>query len=1014
MKIIQATTSKNRVNGVSIRNAVEIGMIMFITLSALQFLAIFLHFLELNALQCSYFKLSDKVAESNNLNNNFTDNLSDKKLVEQCAHENSFCYSLWHYDVNDPFNTSQYHIVEKGCLYNQRDILCDSSQCISTIKPTGALNSTRFCCCYENMCNINYSIVSNDLSDDDDTDDDDDDDSEFDFNPVDINHNGNRNARYVILAFVFVLFISAVIIFFILCYKSAMVLYPSSNILNKGKTMDSLNLLESQSRSITPAPFFRSACSINVEDLTLDEIIGKGRYGTVWKGRLGNLTVAIKTVSNENKHVLVNECRIYSLPFMAHSSLPQYYGCQERIMVDNNYIERCMVIEYAHLGSLNSYLKEHTIDWTRFCMMVKTLVQGLAHLHTEITKDGKHKPAIVHRDLSSRNVIIKADGTCMICDFQHAVCFVNNKPLTNEDRVISLVGTLRYLAPEKLDNAFNLSHCESALKQADIYSFGLLLWEMASRCSDLYQGIDVPNYKMPFEHELGLKPTFDQMKVLVSRHKARPLFPDIWKNSNPAIRLLKETIVECWDQEPEARLTALCIAERIGELPILWKRYKMETLTNCCVVSSLQQQLKEIQCNLNGNISNNNNNVKHQDVCNNNKLSTLNDSIDSKYACSNYYINKFENSLHYKYNSQHYLLHHPYHNHHFHQLNVCNIKKQDNSTIEKNMHAAANMSVKSIQPKLTLPLQPHQARNPCIERNLMLETSDEHDGLLEQGLKFQTKPLMNANVTNINGHNETRDEDLNYSETRNLIRTTLPLPISYVQNPVRSTANESNNRTKDVNKFQNCNKSVQLMSKISLLEYIKQKLNLSNVGNQQCSQNQCKTTTNLTTNNVKRLCCNQPNISDNGKENRNENNLNINAELDHLLYAQKEAQCSNNETNGLDDGHIYTDDKNLSTRENNGDNSTLALNSSSMISNEHELSLISADYTIIMDDKNGKLVDKDNNCNHYHNQMGTTTTNLLNATRNESHQLTFRVDEDKLSQQSSSESHLNESQWISS
>lgn len=45
LKIIQATTSKNRVNGVSIRNAVEIGMIMFITLSALQFLAIFLHFL---------------------------------------------------------------------------------------------------------------------------------------------------------------------------------------------------------------------------------------------------------------------------------------------------------------------------------------------------------------------------------------------------------------------------------------------------------------------------------------------------------------------------------------------------------------------------------------------------------------------------------------------------------------------------------------------------------------------------------------------------------------------------------------------------------------------------------------------------------------------------------------------------------------------------------------------------------------------------------------------------------
>jgi len=50
------------------------------------------------------------------------------------------------------------------------------------------------------------------------------------------------------------------------------------------------------------------------------------------------------------------------------------------------------------------------------------------------------------------------------------------------------VGTLRYMAPELLDGAVNLRDCEASLKQIDIYACGLVLWEIASRCADLYQG----------------------------------------------------------------------------------------------------------------------------------------------------------------------------------------------------------------------------------------------------------------------------------------------------------------------------------------------------------------------------------------------------------------------------------------------------------------------------------------------------------------------------------------------
>lgn len=44
------------------------------------------------------------------------------------------------------------------------------------------------------------------------------------------------------------------------------------------------------------------------------------------------------------------------------------------------------------------------------------------------------------------------------------------------------------MAPEVLEGAVNLRDCESSLKQIDVYALGLLLWELATRCTDLFQG----------------------------------------------------------------------------------------------------------------------------------------------------------------------------------------------------------------------------------------------------------------------------------------------------------------------------------------------------------------------------------------------------------------------------------------------------------------------------------------------------------------------------------------------
>lgn len=68
-------------------------------------------------------------------------------------------------------------------------------------------------------------------------------------------------------------------------------------------------------------------------------------------------------------------------------------------------------------------------------------------------------------------------------------------------------------------------------------------------------------------------PTFEQMQILVCKHRARPLFPDQWRDV-PAVRSVKETIEDCWDQDAEARLTALCVEERFNELTFMSERQK--------------------------------------------------------------------------------------------------------------------------------------------------------------------------------------------------------------------------------------------------------------------------------------------------------------------------------------------------------------------------------------------------------------------------------------------------------
>lgn len=248
-------------------------------------------------------------------------------------------------------------------------------------------------------------------------------------------------------------------------------------------------------------------------------------------------------------------------------------------------IEYLLVLSLADLGSLNDYLRNNTTSFQIFNRMTTSIARGISHLHTRIQKGDMIKYCICHRDINSRNILVKADLSCCICDFGFAMKLNGSRyeyqgeMILAETKSIYEVGTLRYMAPEILEGAVNLRDCETSLKQIDMYSVGLVLWELCMRCQDFYPPeMATPPYKAPYEAEIGVHPTFDQMRALVLQHKARPLFPPQWGGGTAAIAA-KEVCEDCWDPDAEARLTSLCVEERLLEIATMKPRSHYVTVS---------------------------------------------------------------------------------------------------------------------------------------------------------------------------------------------------------------------------------------------------------------------------------------------------------------------------------------------------------------------------------------------------------------------------------------------------
>ncbi|KAK4304928.1 hypothetical protein Pmani_023145 [Petrolisthes manimaculis] len=297
---------------------------------------------------------------------------------------------------------------------------------------------------------------------------------------------------------------------------------------------------------------------MGLRPIQLREIKARGRFGAVWKASLLGDVVAVKIFPVQDKQSWMVEKEVYSLPQMAHDNLLHFLGAEKR--GENLQAEFWLITTYHERGSLCDYLKANLVTWAELCIIGESMARGLMYLHEETpaTKCEALKPSIAHRDFKSKNVLLKHDLTACIADFGLALVF---HPGQSAGDTHGQVGTRRYMAPEVLEGAINFQR--DAFLRIDMYACGLVLWEMLSRCSS--QDGPVSEYRLPFEDEVGQHPTLDDMQECVVTQKARPAIQPMWR-TNAAMVGLIVTMVECWDHDAEARLSASCVVERLASL----------------------------------------------------------------------------------------------------------------------------------------------------------------------------------------------------------------------------------------------------------------------------------------------------------------------------------------------------------------------------------------------------------------------------------------------------------------
>uniref|UniRef100_A0A5B6YQ83 Protein kinase domain-containing protein n=1 Tax=Davidia involucrata TaxID=16924 RepID=A0A5B6YQ83_DAVIN len=199
-------------------------------------------------------------------------------------------------------------------------------------------------------------------------------------------------------------------------------------------------------------------------DFSSDNLVGKGGYAEVYRGRLEDgQAIAVKRLtkacSDERKEKeFLTE--IGTLSHVCHPNVTSLLGC----CIDSGLY---LIFQFSSRGSVASLLHDEnlpTMDWkTRYKIAVGT-ARGLHYLHKGCPR------RIIHRDIKATNILLTADLEPQISDFGLAKWLPSQ---WTHRSIIPIEGTFGHLAPEYFMHGI-------VDEKTDVFAFGVFVLEIIS------------------------------------------------------------------------------------------------------------------------------------------------------------------------------------------------------------------------------------------------------------------------------------------------------------------------------------------------------------------------------------------------------------------------------------------------------------------------------------------------------------------------------------------------------
>mmetsp|Transcript_32330 Transcript_32330/g.52228 ORF Transcript_32330/g.52228 Transcript_32330/m.52228 type:complete len:399 (+) Transcript_32330:152-1348(+) len=257
---------------------------------------------------------------------------------------------------------------------------------------------------------------------------------------------------------------------------------------------------------------------IAFDDLQMLNQIGSGTFGEVFKAQFigkelvhngevilkPNTTVAVKKLFKGHLDPIVYEEFMKEVDIMKHL---KHRGVVKLLGLCENPL--LMVCEFMSRGSLNHIINDPEASLT---------LDNIVNFGIEMAEamDYLHSVNIIHRDLKSHNILVDEDWHCKISDF-------GLSRVKAEKSTMTQCGTSCWMAPEVLcADRYTLA--------ADVYSFGIVLWELLTRLRP---------YGTLNAMEIGKRVVLERMR------------PDI-PASSPSLTYTA-VMKSCWDHDPTRR-----------------------------------------------------------------------------------------------------------------------------------------------------------------------------------------------------------------------------------------------------------------------------------------------------------------------------------------------------------------------------------------------------------------------------------------------------------------------------